>query len=192
MKNKIALITILAVALVAGSFYLFDDEKNSAPPGSEDVPAKNSIGVYVSGQVKTPAVVTLEDNGNLRIVDAVNAAGGLTEFADTEVVNLAEHLTDGQHIHIPTKEIVLQEPSTTPTDTSDKKTGSGKNSGDIVNINTADETELQKIRGVGPAIAKRIVDYREQNGKFQTIDEIKKVRGIGEKTFEKMKDNITV
>ena len=192
MKNKIALITILAVALVAGSFYLFDDEKNSAPPEPDNVPAKNSIGVYVSGQVKTPAVVTLEDNGNLRIVDAVNAAGGLTEFADTEVVNLAEHLTDGQHIHIPTKEIVLQEPSTTPTDTSDKKTGSGKNSGDIVNINTADETELQKIRGVGPAIAKRIVDYREQNGKFQTIDEIKKVRGIGEKTFEKMKDNITV
>ena len=63
---------------------------------------------------------------------------------------------------------------------------------DIVNINTADETELQKLYRVGPAIAKRIVEFRNQNGKFQTVEDIKKVRGIGEKTFEKMKDKITV
>lgn len=192
MKNKIAIIIILAVALVTGSFYLFDGEKKSETPEPENLPAKNEIKVYVSGQVKTPSVVTLEDNGNLRSVDAINAAGGLTEFADTEVINLAEHLTDGQHIHIPTKEIALQETPPAQTETSDKKPESGKKSGDVVNINTADENELQKIRGVGPAIAKRIVDYREQNGKFQTIEDIKKVRGIGDKTFEKMKDKITI
>ena len=61
-----------------------------------------------------------------------------------------------------------------------------------MNINTANEIELQRLYRVGPAIAKRIIEYREQNGKFQTVEDIKKVRGIGEKTFEKIKDKITV
>ena len=65
-------------------------------------------------------------------------------------------------------------------------------SGSLININTADEKELQNIRGIGPVIAGRIVEYRQQNGGFKSIDEIKKVRGIGSKTFEKMRDAITV
>lgn len=151
---------------------------------------KKEITVYVSGQVKTPAVVTLEDNGKLRAIDAVNAVGGLTDLADTEIVNLAEPLIEGQHIHIPTKEIIFQELPAVANSAPNKSVNFAQ--GGLININTADEKELQSIRGVGPVIAGRIVEYRTQNGAFNSIEEIKKVRGIGEKTFEKMKDSITV
>lgn len=170
------------MVIIAAAFFIFDANKNTTPPKKDDV-AKNEVVVYVSGQVKTPAVVTLEDNGNLRLIDAVNAVGGLTDLADTENINLAENLGDGQHVHIPTKEIFFRElpaPS------------SSKSSDNLININTADAKELEKIKGIGPALAGRIIDYRENNGAFKSVDEIKKVRGIGEKTFDKMKDQITI
>jgi competence protein ComEA len=188
MKNKIIASSILAVVILAAFFLLGEDSKEIQVAENFE-PAKKEITVYISGQVKNPAVVTLEDNGKLRAVDAVNAVGGLTEFADTEIINLAEPLTDGQHIHIPAKEIIFQEnPAATSTPNKSAKFAQG----DLININTADENELQKIRGVGKVIAGRIVEYRKQNGAFQSIEEIKKVRGIGDKTFEKMKDTITV
>ena len=185
-KYKIIFVTVLTVFLVGVSFFTFYSEEKVEPQEKIEIePAKKIFAVFVSGQVKNPAVVKLEDNGDLRLVDAVNAAGGLTEFADTEIVNLAEPLTDGEHIHIPTKEIIFQE-------SLESQISSSTSSEDFVNINTANEIELQKLYRVGPAIAKRIIEYREQNGKFQTVEDIKKVRGIGEKTFEKMKDKITV
>ncbi len=185
-KYKIIFIIALAGFFVGATFYFSIFGEEVQPQENFEVePAKKIFTVFVSGQVKTPAVVKLEDNGDLRLVDAVNAAGGLTEFADTEIVNLAEPLTDGEHIHIPTKEIIFQE-------SLESQISSSSSGGDLVNINTANETELQRLYRVGPAIAKRIIEYREQNGKFQTIEDIKKVRGIGEKTFQKMKDKITV
>lgn len=169
---------ILCLGIFAATFFYFSSQEIEKSAEVESV--KSEIVVYVSGQVKTPAVVTLEDTGNLRIIDAVNAVGGMTELADTEIVNLAANLTDGQHIHIPTKDIFFRE------------LAAQNNSGDLININTADEKELQKIKGVGPSIAGRIIDYRENNGAFKSIEDIKKVRGIGDKTFEKMKDQITI
>lgn len=186
-SRKIILVAGLAVVLVVASFFAFNDgeEVNMSAVHSEQIPKPKQITVYVSGQVKNSAVVTLEDNGNLRLIDAVNLAGGLTEYADSENINLAEPLRDGQHIHIPSKEIIFQEiPVAVAVP--------NKVVGDVVNINTADVDELTKIRGVGPAIAGRIVEYRNTNGAFKSIDEIKKVRGIGAKTFEKMRDNISV
>lgn len=146
-------------------------------------PPVKKISVYVSGQVKNIAVVELEDTGNLRLVDAVNKAGGLTELADAELVNLAEPLTDGQHIHIPTKEILLQTQNTASPNSS---------SGDLVNINTADIERLKTLKGIGPALAQRIIDYREQHGAFKSIDEIKNVSGIGQKKFDALKDKVTI
>lgn len=156
---------------------LNDDTPALEPPA----PPVKKISVYVSGQVKNISVVELEDTGNLKFVDAVNMAGGLTSLADTEAVNLAEKLTDGQHIHIPTKEIFLQ-----------AQNSSGSSSGDLVNINTADAERLATLKGIGPALAQRIIDYREQNGAFKSIDEIKNVRGIGQKKFDAFKDKITI
>lgn len=186
MRNKIISVMTLTFLFVGVLLYFFTQPQELAALPEEIEITQKKISVYVSGQVKTPAVVTFEDSENLKTVDAVNAAGGLTEFADTENINLAEPLFDGQHIHIPTKKIIIREvaPAKNISD-------SGGSSGDLININTADESELQKIRGVGPAIAQRIIDYREQNGNFKTIEDIKKVRGIGEKTFAKFKDSIT-
>ena len=181
-RRRIICVVIAAFAMVFASLYIFNTGDEPLTQATVEV-NKNEVVVYVSGQVKTPAVITLEDNGNLRFIDAVNAAGGVTDLADTEVVNLAEPLNDGQHIHIPAKDIIFRE---IPAQSS------AKNSDGLTNINTADEKELQKIKGVGPAIAGRIIEYRNNNGAFKSVDEIKKVRGIGDKTFEKMKDFITV
>ena len=187
MKNKI-IASLILVVIVLATIFLSENNSNEIQVAENFSPVKKEITVYVSGQVKTPAVVTLDDNGNLRAVDAVNAVGGLTDFADTEMINLAEPLFDGQHIHIPAKEIIFQE---IPAASSPNKSATFAQ-GDLININTADETELQKIRGVGKVIAGRIVEYRNSNGFFEKIEDIKKVRGIGEKTFEKMKNSITV
>ena len=199
-KNKIIFAVVLAMFFVGANFYFSDSEEKiqleenvgenieiekNVEKNSETENAKKIFQVFVSGQVKNPAVLKLEDNGDLRLADAVNAAGGLTEFADTEIVNLAEPLIDGAHIHIPMKEIFLQESFET-------QISSPTSESDLVNINTADATELQKLYRVGPAVAKRIIEYREHNGKFQTVEDIKKVRGIGQRTFEKMKDKIAV
>ena len=191
MKNKIILSVSLAVIILA-VFFVYGENSKEISIAENLEPVKKEINVYVSGQVKTPAVVTLEDTGNLRAVDAVNAVGGLTDLADSEIINLAEPLVDGQHIHIPTKEIIFQEIPDDAISASITNKSANFTQGSLININTADEKELQKIRGVGPVIARRIIEYRTNNGAFHSIEEIKKVKGIGDKTFEKMKDSITV
>ncbi|MBQ4403815.1 MAG: helix-hairpin-helix domain-containing protein [Selenomonadaceae bacterium] len=175
MFNKKFLIGF-GIFAFAALIILFLIGLNDDTPALE--PPTKKISVYVSGQVKNIAVVELEDTGNLKFVDAVNMAGGLTALADTEAVNLAEKLSDGQHIHIPAKEIFLQ-----------AQNSSG--SSDLVNINTADAEKLATLKGIGPALAQRIIDYREQNGAFKSIDEIKNVRGIAQKKFDAFKDKIT-
>ena len=176
MFNKKFLIGFGIFSLVALAVLFLIGLNDDTP--ALDPPTKK-ISVYVSGQVKNIAVVELEDTGNLKFVDAVNMAGGLTALADTEAVNLAEKLYDGQHIHIPAKEIFLQ-----------AQNSSG--SSDLVNINTADAEKLATLKGIGPALAQRIIDYREQNGAFKSVDDIKNVRGIGQKKFDAFKDKITI
>lgn len=190
MRNKIILSCIL-VAVILAAFFLYGENSKEIEVAENIEPAKKEISVYVSGQVKTPAVVTLEDTGNLRGVDAVNAAGGLTDLADSEIINLAEPLVDGQHIHIPAKEIIFQEIPAAENSAPNKSAKFAQNNS-LININTADKDELTKLRGVGPVIADRILEYRQNNGAFENIEDIKKVKGIGPKTFEKMKDSITV
>ena len=171
-------ITSLAALAILFFIGLAEDDTPALPPLS---PPVKKISVYLSGQVKNISVVELEDNGSLHIIDAVNKAGGLTDLADTAAINMAEPLTDGQHVHIPTKEIFLQAQNI-----------SAPTANDLININTADADELATLKGIGPALAQRIIDYREQNGGFKSIDEIKNVRGVGEKKFAAFKDKITI
>ncbi len=171
---------LFMVTLFAALIYI--SPRDDDTPIEQPKPPVKKIQVYVSGQVKNISVVELEDSGNLRIVDAVNLAGGLTDLADTEAVNLAAPISDGQHVHIPTKEIFLR-----PT----QEVSAAVDSGDKVNINTADAERLISLKGIGPALAQRIIEYREQNGAFKSIDEIKNVRGIGDKKFDAFKDKIT-
>ena len=170
----------IAVVLVVAILFFIGLAEDDTPPLEPPKPPVKKISVYVSGQVQNISVVELEDNGELKFIDAVNKAGGLTSLADSDAVNMANPLTDGQHIHIPTKEIFLQQQS------------NSASSGDLVNINTADADKLATLKGIGPALAQRIIEYREQNGAFKTVDEIKNVRGIGDKKFAAFKDKITV
>jgi len=123
--------------------------------------------------------------------DAIKAAGGLKQEADMTSINRAEFLEDGQKVFIPS--FPLDEDGNiienAAGDTADA--GSAAVSGKV-NINTADSTALQTLSGVGPATAQKIIDYRESNGRFSSVEDIKNVSGIGEKTYEKLKDSITI
>ena len=169
----------------------------------------NKIVVHVSGAVNQEGIIELQENS--RISDAINVAGGLKENADTKHINLAFKLEDGMKIYIPTIEEtkeqntqiqnqnridetskyvtsssgVVQEEQTNAQQSEQKKN-------EKININTATQTELETLPGIGPATSFKIINYREENGKFETIEEIKEVSGIGDAKYENIKDLICV
>ena len=146
------------------------------------------IKVYITGEVNNPGVKELEVGA--RIEDAIMRAGGLTEFANINKVNLAYKLEDGQKIYIPNKnenieEYVAEENGEGIVENNNKSVGK-------ININTADIELFCKLPGVGESLARKIIDYRDENGKFKTVDDLKNVTGIGEKKFESLKEYIVV
>ena len=145
----------------------------------------DTVVVDVDGAVANPSVVELPAGS--RVADAIDAAGGLTSDADISGINRAAVLTDGEKIYIPEEG---EEVSTTSSSSSSSTSSSS--SSDLVNINTADADELDTLPGVGPAIAQAIIDDREANGAFTSIEDIMRVSGIGEAKFANMKDLICV
>lgn len=145
------------------------------------------IQVYVCGAVKAPGVYTLPEGS--RVYEAVAMAGGLLETADEKALNQARLLTDGEQVTVFTADEV--ESGEAAAD-SREETGTGEKNGQKVNINTADENTLMTIPGIGESRARAIIAYREENGKFASVEEIMKIDGIKEKMFEKIKDSITV
>lgn len=156
------------------------------PPSPTPAPTVTpaTVTVYVSGAVIHPDVYTLPEGS--RVKEAVEAAGGFAAQADRDRINLAQRLHDEEQVYVP--QIGEEDPPLAPPTT----TGSTRASGGKVNINTATAAELESLSGIGPTYAQRIIEYREQNGPFQQIEDIQQVRGIGEATFEKLKDQITV
>lgn len=160
--------------------------------------------VDIGGAVKTPKLAMLPAGS--RVEDAITEAGGLTSDADMSTINRAEVLVDGQKIYIPKKGEAGYVPGGVGTGGAADGTGGaiagaggavgtggqGAAASGKVNINTADITQLQTLTGVGPVTAQKILDYRNQKGRFSTIEDLKNVSGIGDKTFEKMKDQVTV
>ena len=136
------------------------------------------ITIHVIGEVKYPGIVILKSGQ--RIVDAIEAAGGETEEADLNKLNLAQLLNDGDKIYVPNKSDEIE----------DNKDTTGKSS--TVNLNTATLEELTSLPGIGESTAQKIIDYRKQNGKFKVIEDLKNVSGIGESKFDNIKDKITV
>lgn len=191
---------IIAIVIVAALFFALREKESDfsgqfisrqLPAGevqsedqaeSDGKTAAAQIYVDIGGQVKNPGVYTVKEG--TRVFEVIEKAGGLTEDAFIEQINQAEAVTDGQKIVIPSSEDVQQ--SLMP------QTASGKDSSGLVNINSADSQTLQEIPGVGPATAEKIIAYRTENGRFSSIEDLKNVSGIGDKTFEKMKDKITV
>ena len=162
-------------------------------PSETQVEVDNSkaagIYVYICGEVAAPGVYELSEDS--RIYEAVDAAGGFTENAARESVNLASKVSDGMQITIYNKEEAASLPAGSGSAVGN--TGQGGTSGSgLVNLNTATKEELMTLKGIGEAKAEDIIRYREKSGGFKKIEDIMKISGIKEAGFQKIKDNITV
>lgn len=146
--------------------------------------------VEIKGAVVHPGLYPV-DGATTRWDAIVKAAGGLASNADASTINLAAVAHDQESLLIPVKGAVTASTSATP-QTASSGSAVGSTSGDLVNLNTATSEELQTLSGVGPKKAEDIIAYRDANGGFQSIDDLKSVSGIGDKTFEKLAPFITV
>lgn len=153
------------------------EEKEGESDRETEAPSK--ICVYVCGEVVKPGVYELE--ASARIGEAVEAAGGMTGEAAESWLNLAEHMADGQKIEVPSREQAQK---------LEEQAAEQENS--LVNLNTATAEQLTTLSGIGESKAKDILDYREQHGSFQAVEELMQIPGIKERVFEKIKDQITV
>ncbi|MGD8474934.1 MAG: ComEA family DNA-binding protein [Anaerolineae bacterium] len=149
-------------------------------PAQLATPTPYTLHVYVTGAIQRPDVYLLPEGSIVK--DAVEAAGGATEEADLERINLALPVTDGQQVHVPR----IGE------DSSPVQPPSGQPATSRVNINTADAATLESLPGIGPALAQRIVEYRQAHGPFERIEDVMDVSGIGTATFEGIQDLLVV
>lgn len=152
---------------------------------------KQEIKVYICGEVSKPGVYSLLEGD--RLDKLVTIAGGITQRADTTMINLAMKLKDEQFIVVPAKGTKIANGQGMSGNMS-QGNSLGKVAGDsggLININTASKEELKSLPRIGDALSQRILDYREKNGSFKNIEEIKEVSGIGDKMFENIKDKIT-
>lgn len=174
--------------------------------------ANKKIYVYITGEVNNPGVVVLPYGS--RISDAIDCAGGVTHNADIMKVNLVYMLQDGMKVNIPSSKELKNNPNFEyiTMSSGDEKNDANSNSGKAsestsddkssknesafkisnVNINTATQTELETLPGIGPSLALRIINYRKENGKFKSIEELKNVSGIGDNKYAEIKKYIYV
>ena len=203
-QEKITIILLLILIIVGVGIVLnrnINREDNFIVNRASDIPENNtaiqkevpSVIIHITGAVKNPGVYQLKSTD--RIVDAVKIAGGATEEANLDLINLAALLKDGQKIIVPSK--IYNENGEEINKNIDNNveviySSSSVSSSTKININTANATMLQTLSGIGPVLSERIIEYRNQNGFFGVIDDIKDVSGIGEKKFEGIKDLICV
>ena len=146
--------------------------------------------VYVSGAVARPGVYELPPGS--RVVDAIEAAGGMTDEAAAEAINQATRLQDGAQVHVPAKgEPVARGASSVSASAPAGKSDGGQMSAPLLNVNTATAAELEALPGIGPTLAARIVEDRETNGPFTNVDDLKRVKGIGDKLLERIRPYVT-
>ena len=156
-----------------------DEGVDPAELSDGPVPA-DVVVLHVTGAVGEPGIVELPLGS--RVVDAIAAARGPTDDADLGAVNLARVVADGEQLYVPR---VGEAPPAS-------SGGTGPDAQGRININTADAAALETLAGVGPALAARIIAWREQNGPFRSVDELTAVSGIGPKTLDGMRDQVTV
>ena len=203
-KQKIIVVVLIIIMCIVIGYYIIsktekydysDIEKISniieEDQEVDDNIIENKIVIHITGEVEEECVIELEKGA--RISDAIEEAGGTTEEADLSNVNLAYSLSDGQKVKIPNinekdEEIIVVE----------EKAGDNiiiegnKSKEEKININKAAQTEIETLPGIGPSTALKIINYRNEHGKFKNIEDIKNVSGIGESKFENIKEYICV
>lgn len=205
-KETIKNIIILVIIILIGIYYFFRENSNNYEEinksdiiiesneniknsvSEEDI--EENIKVYIIGEVKTPGVIEL--NAGSRLEDAIILAGGTTNLSDLSKINLARVLEDGQKIYIPSINENGNDNLQEVEELEEYDTNNNLKSTKKININTATITELCTLSGVGESLANKIIKYREENGKFKTIEDLKNVNGIGDKKYESLKDYICV
>ena len=190
-KRSMLILLLLGIAAAGGLMYGYSEQEaavklSAGESQSTEVPA-HEITVYVTGAVNHPGVVTLKDGA--RVGDAVNSCGGVLPTGDAERINMAQLLKDGQKVQVPEK---ASSSRSAGADKSKPSHGGQPAEGELININTADAKTLDSLPGVGPSTAQKIIDYRETEGAFQDIADLKKIKGIGEVKFGKLKDKVCI
>ena len=220
--NKKLIVLSIIIIFIIGIYYLFirdrdyfeSDSSMNILNTNEEKGIENKISItedkekiiiYVAGAVKNEGIYELDENS--RIADCIEKAGGLTEDANIKDINLAYVLEDGMKVYIPknsdkneikdeTCTYVSKENGNVDMNAStSKNTGVSKNTStqsNKININTATQTELETLPGIGPSTAIKIINYRKENGKFANIEDIKKVSGIGDSKYAQIKDLIKI
>jgi competence protein ComEA len=206
------IIIVLVVVILAGGGYwmlkhfhpalflgepdlVVETETTPPPPTPPSSTAQPEIVVHVMGAVKSPGVYHLSTDA--RVHEAIQKAGGKTDQADLHSLNLAAKMRDGEQIYVPDIRQTPDVGQTIPTSSSSAAPPqpsvrrSASSNGSRININTATFQELQTLRGIGPTMAQRIIEYRQTSGRFATVDDLTNVKGVGEKTLEKIRDSIT-
>jgi competence protein ComEA len=185
MERYRAILFVLLVLAVLAGIVLLQVLRPKAPPTimagltPAPSPAPSStplpLQVYVSGAVQQPDVYVLPPGSIVK--DAIQAAGGAAEGAELDRINLAQRLVDGQQVHVPRVGESELPPSVRVQPMALAK----------VNINTAQAAELETLPGIGPALAQRIVEYRQAHGRFERVEDLMNVSGIGPAAFEKLR-----
>ena len=211
INKKIIFIVIIISGMIYGIFNYFTQNKNkeNLENISQDIIINNQtentteennnqekIVIHITGAICNEGIYELEENS--RIADAVKMAGGLKEDADLKQINLAYVLEDGMKINIPSKNESTTESRNEASNNTEnyiiKENLNLSNNAKIskVNINSATQTELETLPGIGPSTALKIINYRKEKGKFNKIEDIKNVNGIGESKFNKIKEFIKI
>lgn len=202
-KKEVLKTTIIVIIVILVVIYNFAYKKNKDEE-YEDLEIINNenisntevreevdkIKVYVTGEVKFPGVIELESGA--RIEDAINLAGGTTDKSDLSLINLAYSLEDGEKLYIPNLDENFKEQYITKENAEGIVESTNSDNKSKININTGDIAELSNLPGVGSSLAQKIITYRQTNGKFKTIEDLKNVSGIGDKKYESLKEYICV
>lgn len=187
----IAIVVIIAINFSNNDEEVIIENVEKSYETEKEIKENNQIIVHITGCVRNNGIIKAEQGA--RMSDIIELAGGITEEADITKVNLAYVVKDAQKIYIPSiydeeevEYITKENGDNVIVDNNEK---GEKN---VVNINTATQTELETLSGIGPSTALKIINYREENGKFNSIEDIKQVPGIGEAKFNNIKEMLEV
>lgn len=204
LSKKSIIIIIIIVSIIIYYFntkeekYTIENSINTINTKEENIEENSEIIVYITGAIKNEGIYTMKRDD--RVADLIEKAGGVTDEAVLDNINLAYKLEDEMKVRIPkTKEENINDNTSSETyiyrDNSNSKNimiESKNIKTEKVNINTATRTELETLPGIGSSTALKIIKYRNENGKFKSIEDIKKVNGIGESKYNQIKEMIII